>query len=536
MCSDVRHRLLPVLLAQLVAVGTAMGEARLKDLTVDVVLADNGDARITETRQMTVEDTGTECYVVIGNLNGSQIEDVRVTDETGVGYASHNPWDTSRTRSAKTAQWGLVATKDGYELCWGLGQSGERTYTVSYTVTSLLRSYDDYDGFNYMFVAERLSPPAEHATVRISRSGGFTSDDVRMWAFRFSGDIELRDGVVCAETTDELSGSQAMIVMLQFEKGLFHPTKQMEGSFETVKERAFEGSDYLTTLTDWLVEIGSYLYGLVVVLFIPIIYLWDFVRRWRARRKAFKDLGWFRDLPYNGNLLMANQVLNAYRYGKNDYKSLISALVLRLISIGALRIEHDGIGIGEMKRERGLTNTRALRDLHGIFRDAAGDDGVLQPKELKRWMKKNNDRLSAFVSGIVVDRSVKSYKNEVEKVREVFGLRQFLKDFTLANERHASEVALWKDYLIYAELFGIADQVRRDMQRLNPDYFKMDEQFGQMVSRQQLPALLNITLSGINLNISRLLRERRRANGSGGSASSGGGGGYSGGGSGGGIR
>lgn len=518
------------------ATSALFAAARLKSLDVAVQLLDNGAARITETRQMTVEDSGTECYITIGNLNGSRISDFSVTDETGLVYQTVTPWNTSASRQAKAGHAGIVNKSDGYELCWGLGQSGERTYVATYTVSDLVRSYDDYDGFNYMFVAERLDPPAERATVRISRQGGFTADDVRMWAFRFSGDIELRDGVVCAETTDELSSSQAMIVMLQFEKGLFHPSKQMAGSFEAVKERAFKGSDYLTSITDWLVEIGSYLYGLVVVLFIPIIYLWDFVRRWRARRKAFKDLGWFRDLPYNGNLLMANQVLNAYRYGKNDYKSLISAFVLRLISIGALRIEQDGIGIGELKRERGLTNTKALRDLHGIFRDAAGDDGVLQPKELKRWMKKNNDRVSAFVSGIVVDRSVKSYKKEVEKVREVFGLRQFLKDFTLANERHASEVALWKDYLIYAELFGIADQVRRDMQRLNPDYFKMDEQFGQMVSRQQLPALLNITLSGINLNISRLLRERRRATGGGGSASSSGGGGYSGGGSGGGIR
>lgn len=533
MCSRDRYELL---LLMLLTVGTLAGAPRLRNLTIDVVLADNGDAYITETRQMTVEDTGTECYIVIGNLNGSHIEDVQVTDETGVSYTSHNPWDTDRSRSAKANQWGLIRKGEGYELCWGLGRSGERTYTVNYTVTGLVRAYDDYDGFNYMFVAEHLNPEAEHARVTISKQGGLTEDEVAMWAFRFKGDVHLVDGCVLAETSDELDYDHAMIIMLQLEKGVLHPSIQQPGSFEAVKERAFEDSDYLTTLVDWMKEFSAWFLLLFLWLLMPFVWLWRQFRRWRARRKVFQDLGWWRDLPANGNLQYANQVLNAYSFSKNDYKGLLSASVLRLISIGAVDIRPDGIGILDLHRERGLANTRMLRDLYEIFRDAAGDDGVLQPQELKKWMKKNEERMQRFVVELRDDRKLGSFKGEEEKVRQVFGLRQFLKDFTLANERHASEVGLWKDYLVYAELFGIARQVRKDMERLNPDFFQMDEQALQMTDRRQLPALMNTTLTGVNLNVDKLVREARRAHGGGGSASFGGGGGYSGGGSGGGIR
>ncbi len=493
---------------------------------------------------MTVDDMGTECYVVIGNLNGSHIEDVQVIDETGASYASHNPWDTGRSRSAKTNQWGLVTTDNGYELCWGLGQSGERTYTTSYTITSLVRSYDDYDGFNYMFVAEHLKPNAEHAKVIISKNGDFNEQDVRMWAFRFEGEVNLIDGSIVAETSGELGYDHSVIVMLQFEKGVLHPTKQEEGSFETVKERAFEGSDYGKDWRDWLGNIFGWIYAYSLLILVALAKSWSYIKTWRFRRVVNKDPMWYRDLPYKGNLLRANQVLNAMKYRGTNTKNLISACVLRLVSVGALRIEPQGDGsgrsaltIGKLERVRGLADTKLLRSLHRIFQEAAGEDGILQPKELEKWMRnsKNRDLLVEFMTEATTDRKKKELRQELEECRKVVGHRQFLKDFTLANERHAIEVGLWKDYLVYAELFGIAKQVRKDMQQINPDYFHMDDVYAAMLNTSELPAMMNVSLQGL-MRAMRSMHSDSRSDGGGGSSSMGGGGGSSGGGSGGGIR
>ena len=57
----------------LLAVLTSEARPQLQNLDIRVVLSRNGDARITETRQMSIDSEGTECYIVIGNLNGSEI-------------------------------------------------------------------------------------------------------------------------------------------------------------------------------------------------------------------------------------------------------------------------------------------------------------------------------------------------------------------------------------------------------------------------------------------------------------------------------
>ena len=266
-----------------------------------------------------------------------------------------------------------------------------------------------------------------------------------------------------------------------------------------------------------------------------------------------KDLLWYRDIPYEGDLNKANRAVNGYTYFKSDKQKVINAAVLRLISIGALSIENVYVEAGRLKRivggkgkyrdcivikelteQRGLKNTKLIKTLYDIFRDASAEDLILQPGELKQWMKHHTGRLIGLMNTIDGRMSMKQMKQEAEQVRQVLGLKKFLKEFTLANERHVSELGLWKDYLVYAELFGIADQVRADMQKVNPEFLNMEKIYQDMFDRTVVPELMATTLYGSRLAQKAIARER--SGGGGGSASSGGGGGFSGGGSGGGIR
>ena len=105
----------------------AFANSRLHDLNINVVLSKSGDAHITETRRMTVGSEGTECYIVIGDLNGSKVEDFSVKDETGRRYENTLYWNVDWKREYKTGKCGIVEKGGGYELCWGIGESGERT-------------------------------------------------------------------------------------------------------------------------------------------------------------------------------------------------------------------------------------------------------------------------------------------------------------------------------------------------------------------------------------------------------------------------
>ena len=125
---------------------------RLHSLDIRVVLSHNGDARITETRVMDIDDEGTECYIGLGNMGGSEVRDLEVSDENGTLFENIGKWDIDRSRSWKEGKCGIVYKRNGYELCWGLGNSGNRTYMTSYTITSLVHAYPDADAIRHVFL------------------------------------------------------------------------------------------------------------------------------------------------------------------------------------------------------------------------------------------------------------------------------------------------------------------------------------------------------------------------------------------------
>ena len=532
---------------------TAMARPYLQDLNIHVVLSKNGDARITETRQMEIDSEGTECYIVIGNLNGSEIRDLTVSDENGMNFSNIGRWDIDRSRSWKEGKCGIVAKHNGYELCWGLGESGERTYTTSYTVTSLVKGYDDADGFNYMFVAEGVSPSPDHVRLTIEPEDTlhFTTENTGVWGFRYQGEVGFYDYRVVAESSEPFESRSAMVVMCRFNKGMFEPTDIRSGSFDSIKDQAFEGSDYLNNDDEWTTEDTIILILLVLGFFIvPIIAgLWYFIYVWRARRKVKKDLLWYRDIPLDGNLQQTNDMLNAYKYFSADYNNLLSACILKLINLGGITIEQhlnekgknvQNFVIHELKDAD--SQPLLLRKVHQIFQKAAGSDTVLEPKELKSFMKSNYNQsiTDSFINTLHTKTGLSSYKDRLDEVRQVFGLKKYLQEFSLIDERHVQEVSLWKDYMIFATLFGIADQVIKDMKKINPEYFNMDQIAHQMADDTTLPMIYSTMHSSTTrAAMSKAEREaarEARTSGRGGHSSWSGGGGFSGGGFGGGVR
>ena len=531
---------------------TLLGRPQLKNLDIQVVLAHNGDAYITETRTMDIDSEGTECYIVIGNLNGSEVCDLKVSDETGLDYVNLGDWDIDESRSYKAGKCGIVNKRNGYELCWGLGDSGSRTYTTSYTVTKLVKGFDDADGFNYMFVAQGISPSPDHVKLTIipEDSVKFSTENSKIWGFRYKGDINFMNYRIVAETSEPFESRSAMIIMCRFDKGLFEPTDIRDGSFENIKDLAFDGSDY-TDEDEWTWEDTLILVALVLgfIIFPVLILIGYVIYVWRERKKVNKNLMWYRDIPYDGNLQRINDVLNAYKYFNTDYNNLLSACILKLINLGAITIEQQQNEKGKFVQnfvihdlKQADSQPKLLKQVHNIFKQAAGNDTILEPKELKTYMmnKYNQSITDSFINTLHTKTSISKYKDEMEDVRQVFGLKKYLKEFSLIDERHVSEVSLWKDYMIFATLFGIADQVIKDMKKINPEYFNMDQVAQQMADDMTLPMIystMHSSTSRAAMNKAQREAERTaRSSGHGGHSSWGGGGGFSGGGHGGGVR
>ena len=524
-------------------------QPKLKDLDIRVVLCKNGDARITETRQMTVTSEGTECYIKLCNTGNSIVKDLTVTDEQGTQFESLEFWNTDWSRAEKTSKCGIMMPANGYELCWGLGAEGERTYTTSYRLTNLVEGYTDSDGFNWMFVARDLTPYPEHVRLTITAEDGTLLNDsiANIWAFGYGGDILFRDSAIVAETTEPFKEHEGMIVMCEFGKGVFTPDKRYDQSFQEVKQRAFEGSDYLEEDKDPLWMQALYWISGGGMIFLALCgLLWEPVER-MVNKYKFRNVDWYRDIPLGGDLVTANHLMNKWQQTL-DYDKLLTACVLKLVQIGALGIENlhkrPAFTIKSWPEDAQLVNHELLQSIHDIFQKAAGYDQVLNPHELTNYMEKEENYsdvlhfLQVLHKGYISKLS--DYKTEV---RQMLGLKKYLEDFTLIDEREVQEVALWKDYMVWATLFDSASTVVKQMKKINPEYFKMDDIASQLAFSVIEPEVTKefakatgsayykyIVHSGSSSN------GRSRRSGSGGRASRGGGGGHRGGGSGGGIR
>ena len=541
-----------LLLGLLVSATSVFSYPNLYDLNIKVVLSKNGDARITETREMYIDDEGTECYIGLANMGESQVKDLTVSDETGTRFINVD-WDVDETRDWKTYKCGIVTTSRGYELCWGLGDEGERTYTTSYTITGLVRGYPDADAIRHVFLDTSVSPKPDHAKITIMTADTtmvINPDSCGIWGFRFEGNLWFENGTIVAETTKAMSEEAGLFIMVQFPKGMFEPTIWENDTFENKKGEAFEGSDYASSDDDedmtWFEWVIFFLIYGVSALAAVCSFVWHIFTVWHARRKANKDLMWYRDIPLNGNLQEANNILNAYKYMHTDYNNLMSACILKLIQLGAITIETRPNIKGEMEPNfvihelKNFGNQPVLmRKIFNIFKNAAGSDTVLEPKELKQYMKStcNQSITDSFINTLHTKTSISKYKDREEEVRQLFGLRKFLKEFTLMDERGVGEVKLWKDYMIYATLFGIADRVIKEMKKVNPEYFNMDQVANQMADNMTLPLIYSTLHHSTSSAVAaKAAREHRSSGGGGHSSWGGGGGGFSGGGGGGGVR
>ena len=540
-----------VLLLMLLASATSLSARPfLHSLDIRVVLSRNGDAHITETRVMDIDSEGTECYIGLGNMGGSEVRDLQVSDENGLEFTNIGSWDVDRSRDWKAGKCGIVYKHNGYELCWGLGESGSRTYTTRYVITSLVHAYPDADAIRHVFLDQDVSPKPDIARLSIEAEDStlFSEENCGIWGFRFGGELSFEDGKIIVHNTEPFDYRGALYIMVRFDKGMFEPTIQEDDTFEHKKELAFEGSDYTSDDEEWTWEDTLILLFLALSFFVvPVIGLvWYFLYVWRARKKVNKDLLWYRDIPLNGNLQQANDMLNAYKYLGTDYNNLLSACILKLIDMGAISIEEtlnrkgkteQNFVIHELKNQG--DQPLLLRKIHSMFKAAAGDDTVLEPKELRSFMRssKNESITDSFINTLHTKTSISNYKERLDDVRQVFGLKKFLKEFSLLDERHVNEVSLWKDYMIYATLFGIADQVIKDMKKINPEYFNMDQVAAQMANDHTLPVIYSTLHSGTSRAVANKAARESRASGGGGHSSwGGGGGGFSGGGFGGGVR
>ena len=176
-------------------------------------------------------------------------------------------------------------------------------------------------------------------------------------------------------------------------------------------------------------------------------------------------------------------------------------------------------------------------------------DGVLESHEFTKWCKKNdqtilnwfnkvidNVTMDYVADGLITEETGK-WKNTYlvndimkEDAIKMAGLRKFLNEFSNIKDRESIEVMHWEEYLMYAQIFGIAKKVAKEFKKLYPDLIT-EEYYNDIIF------IHHISYKGVSAaNEAREQAINYSSGGGGFSAGGGGGGSFGGGGGGGGFR
>lgn len=549
----------------------------IRDIQTQVVLFKSGNAQVIQKWDLTVTE-GTEWYIPIDNPGQSRILDFNVYENNNKYISDGRNWNSKRSLEAKAGRSGIVEKGGGsVELCWGLGSHGDHVYYIAYTIENLVQSYPECDGFHWHFLNDEWQAEPKHASITIqNETGGDSwyweskdSCNVRFWGFGMVGDSALENGQIHFESTEPFQYKSFFSALVGFDKGLFQPSVTGKGTFEALKEEAMKGSDYEDKMS-----LGDYLaLALLVLLFVvlPILIvgyiLFLIIRKiWRRAsgnrydKKIFdvsKITGWARDVPFDANPAVLYSLLQTGDYcAKNENKAfsdIVGAYFLKWIQDGILAVERDPNKEDRVNlrfvsgKEDCLPQSGLERTIYNGAREAAGDNLLLEAGEFKRWSYKNDRQVAAWPKEAKYSgRNIWQAASKEER-RKAVEFKNFLEDFTLAGERSAPEVGIWKKYMIMAAGLGIADKVAKNFEKLFPQVMEEYSRQTNMFNTATTYTVIN----SVNLNSSSMMSsaldhqraraaaraaQARRSGGGGGSISFGGGGGGFGGGHGGGSR
>lgn len=574
------------------SINTYAASDSIDSIEIKATLMDDGALMVTEVWKAT-PGSGTEFYIPKSNMRDIVIADYKVSDENGP-YETINNWDVDASFEEKARKCGINETYDGIELCFGKSDLNKnKTYTLTYTMRNAAQSFDDMDGFNIRFVNDQMDPAPNKVSFELSLEGGeINEDNARVWGFGSSADIVFEGGKVIVHEINDFGPANHLTVLFGLNKGVINPISIGSGTFEEMKERAMQGSDYYDREEDIPVEdtnedydnddyyypdynTGNNFNNVFFVrnpIVIPIIFIFiasiismivSGVKKSMisSENSLPKDVNYWRDLPMKGNIL-----LNSGIYSVNESLSVtnvVAAYFLKWIKDGNIELVKEKFTKGLIFKKDVLEDCFKIirapetedvmeEQLYKLITAASGDDLVLRNDELVR----------AFNRGSVAENFVKNYNKNASSAAErlnlvykkpgfllssydVFtergreeaikqkGFIKFLKDFTLINEREAVEVALWDEYLVLAALFGLGEKVLEKFKCLDPNYT-----YAGYTGLD--PVLMYHVVNNIGTSVNHAYQSSRSSSashgGGGGGMSFGGGGGFSSGGSGGGGR
>ena len=483
----------------LICIATISNANSIRSIDLEININDAGSALVTEKWNCyTEEDEGTEVYHPYYNLGNSTITDLYVTDETGHAYNNIGEWNTSAGFEGKKNKCGINTISNGVELCWGISSYGEKTYIAHYTITDFVSNLTDSQMIYWTLIPYEFSTTIQSASIVIKKDNYPLPVTTDVYGYgNYGGACYVApDGMIYMDSDGPLESNEYMTILAYLPQD-FAPSAKNDLDYDSkyYLDMAEKGAKKYKRKDR--AEIIAVVAGMVTffVSFIAIIaaaaYYGDenkVIRFGKEGRKLPKksELPYYRDIPLNGDIFKIYFVAMQYGIIKNT-NDLIGAFILKWL-------KDEKIGINTVEKGKKLltnidmrgeldTNNEYERQLYKMLKESSLD-GILENKEFEKWCRTSYSRVISWFKKILKEeRTNMVYANLVtqdgkkyystpelkEEAIKIAGLKKFLEEYSMIKDREPLQVHLLEEYLIIAQILGIANKVAKEFKNLYPN-------------------------------------------------------------------
>lgn len=594
-------------------------DLELRNLHYDVTLNSDGTANVTETWDISIEDTNTLFKTFeIDETKYSGITNVSLVETTKGINKPFSQIYKEKYHVDKDCFYALINSKGQFEIAWGVHEDDDyarRTFEMSYTIKDAIKNYTDCSEFYWQFISEESAIPANKVTGTITLpTNVINSEDFRVWAHGpLNGNIiKTANNTVTFEV--ENLNSHTML-----EARVVTPTYVFANNLNTSSEKKLEY--ILSQEQEWANEANRKreeiarnqkimkFIGIVFIILTNIggiflsVYLVKKNKKYKEELEKAPNIKptmpskYFRDIPEDTTPAQAAFLY----YFKTSHFSMhvsevISATMLDLcmkkyLSFEVLANKKDEVQITlnnnmdisllskdeqiilEILQKVNNSNTFTMKDFKKYCEKHSSSVlkkfNLIEPetKKLieqdgyysKDLIKKYDSYLGRGIGFIflfifspvlmiaatipallcaincfkISGRYNTLTQQGVDKKEQWTGLKNFMDDFSMMDEKQVPELVLWEKYLVYATAFGIADKVLKQLKVVYPQITDTNYMNSNGYTYLYLMYNTNISnnfINSINTSVTSAYSSVNYSSGSGSGGGFSGGGGFGGGG------
>ena len=481
-------------------------------IDVSITLDNFGNAHIEEIWDVKA-NMGTEFYKAEYNLGNMEISNFKVY-ENGRLFSFVNNWDIDASLSEKAYKNGFNYTSDGIELCWGKGSMGNHTFKLTYDVSNFVFKTNDADVIYWQVINDGMTSVPKNFSLVVNGFYYFP-DTLDVWGYGYKGYAYVNGGKIYMsnEENTKLDDGDYAVLLVKFPLNTFTIIESNIYSdfntFDEVLTRAEEGSfsyDYNNEniLFDVIIPIlFSFVFPLIVV-FVVIFLANQSKYKFESlgSKIDYKNIHNFRDIPCKKDIFRAYFVSQAYKLNKNE-ADFLGSVFLKWLFEGKIELQKQNNKTLFGKKEEQVIilkdnitfDTSVEKEFYDVL-IRASKDNILESRELSNWSKNNYNKLFNLLKsfeahgrtlyeseGLVYkEKSKYVIKDDLKpEAINLAGLKKYLTEFSRIKEKTAIEVKLWKEYLMFAQIFGIADKVAEQFKNLYPkEIYELNDTYSSL--------------------------------------------------------